>query len=258
MKISERTHPVIRMLKTKELGVFNVFECDKELLNIDKESLNNEFKRVTVGVNNQIYYVTQPFIDAYEKAGDKLFYSNLWDKIEDDNICLITPWGECSILKIRNDIKNKIITTSCFNFMQKNVLTFFGEFFLNYSDGLIISTKAWQSKAIAPLGFGNDTSKHLQNCLLITLFIKYAEVETVALKPKESKRSIDCKYVNDTRMPIVYLDSKWFTTLVKSDAFKVRGHFRLQAHGEGLKERKLIWINDFEKKGYTAPARKIC
>jgi len=54
------------------------------------------------------------------------------------------------------------------------------------------------------------------------------------------------------------LDSKWFTTLVKSDAFHVRGHFRLQPKkkdGEWTKE--LIWINDFQKEGYTAPARRL-
>lgn len=32
---------------------------------------------------------------------------------------------------------------------------------------------------------------------------------------------------------------------------------RVNKKGEGMKERKLIWINDFKKTGYTAPARKL-
>jgi hypothetical protein len=89
------------------------------------------------------------------------------------------------------------------------------------------------------------------------LFKNYAEIETKILAPGQRQKDINCKYVNDTRLPIRYLDSKWFTTLVKSDAFKVRGHFRLQPCGHGLTDRKLIYIDDFMKTGYTAPARKL-
>jgi hypothetical protein len=51
------------------------------------------------------------------------------------------------------------------------------------------------------------------------------------------------------------MDSTWFTQLVISNAFNVRGHFRLQPCGPELKERKLIWIQDFQKSGYTRKAK---
>ena len=52
------------------------------------------------------------------------------------------------------------------------------------------------------------------------------------------------------------IDSTWFTTLINSSAFNVRGHFRLQPFGTDLKEKKLIWIKEFQKSGYKRIAKK--
>lgn len=99
----------------------------------------------------------------------------------------------------------------------------------------------------------------LKPLIFWTLFRLYAEVEVKALAPKTKLKDIKCKYVNDTPFPITFLDSTWFTTLVKSDAFKVSGHFRLQpCHDEnGKPTKKLIWISDYMKTGYTSPAKKL-
>ena len=57
---------------------------------------------------------------------------------------------------------------------------------------------------------------------------------------------------------IQILNSTWFTTLVKSDNFKVRGHFRLQPKKKGGEwTKEIIWVNEFVKSGYTAPAKKL-
>lgn len=95
---------------------------------------------------------------------------------------------------------------------------------------------------------------HIFRVVLFDMFKKYAEVETKVLLPNTKLKSINCKYVNDTKLPITYLDSKWFTNLVKSDAFNVSGHFRLQPYKNS---KKLIWIEGFQKDGYTSKARKI-
>jgi len=94
--------------------------------------------------------------------------------------------------------------------------------------------------------------------LVTILFKKYASIETKYIQANKKLKDTHCKYVNDTNVGITHLDSKWFTTIVKSDGFKVRGHFRFQPKkkdGEWTKE--LIWINEFQKDGYTAPARKL-
>jgi hypothetical protein len=91
----------------------------------------------------------------------------------------------------------------------------------------------------------------------VALFKQYSEIETKTFKGGEKLIYQNEKTFNDTKLPITFLDSKWFTNLVKSDGFAVRGHFRLQPYGIEMKQKKLIWIEDFMKTGYTAPARKI-
>jgi hypothetical protein len=73
---------------------------------------------------------------------------------------------------------------------------------------------------------------------------------------KTKTNVFNCKYLNETNSDIEYLDSKWFTTLINSKGFKVRGFFRMQPkkkNGEWTKE--LIWVEEFEKKGYVRNAK---
>ena len=90
---------------------------------------------------------------------------------------------------------------------------------------------------------------------MLLLFKKYAQVEIVESKARTKIHAHGCKYLNETDLDIEYLDSKWFTSLVNSQGFKVGGHFRLQPKKkEGEWTKELIWINDFEKKGYNRKA----
>jgi len=92
--------------------------------------------------------------------------------------------------------------------------------------------------------------------LTILYFKKYASVEILESKAKSKVVLAGCKYLNETDMDIEYLDSKWFTTLVRSEGFKVRGFFRLQPKKkDGAWTKELIWIDEFEKHGYTRKAK---
>ena len=86
-------------------------------------------------------------------------------------------------------------------------------------------------------------------------FQKYAEIETKVVNANRRDYHAGIKYVNETRQNIEILDSTWFTTLIRSDAFKVGGHLRLQPCGPGFKDLRLIWISDFEKSGYTKKSK---
>lgn len=96
----------------------------------------------------------------------------------------------------------------------------------------------------------------LSAILSAELFINFAEVETKEMQPNrqiwEGPRAV---YNNKTKFPINVIDSTWYTNLVSSGAFKVRGHFRLQPYGQGMSKRRLQWIADFEKEGYTRKAK---
>src|SRR5688572_16516550 len=88
----------------------------------------------------------------------------------------------------------------------------------------------------------------LSAILSAELFINFAEVETKVMKPNAQiwdDRMVNAIYNNKTRNNITVIDSTWYTNLVSSGAFNVRGHFRLQPCGEGRSKRKLTWINEF-------------
>ncbi len=105
-----------------------------------------------------------------------------------------------------------------------------------------------------------ETSKKniLVSTLHILAFLKYAEIETVELKPKEKKKLFDCKYLNETNETIEIIDSSWFRTIINSEGFNVRGHFRLQPKKkDGKWTKELIWINEFKKKGFVRKAKRL-
>jgi hypothetical protein len=60
---------------------------------------------------------------------------------------------------------------------------------------------------------------------------------------------------NETKYAVEILDSTWFTTIIRSEGFRVGGHFRMEPYGPGMAQKKLIWIEPFEKTGYTRKAR---
>lgn len=94
---------------------------------------------------------------------------------------------------------------------------------------------------------------------LVTLlcFIKYCPLETKIVNAGRKEHHAGEKYKNETARNIEILDSTWFTTIIRSEGFGVKGHFRMQPFGTALSQRKLIWIAPFEKEGYTRTAKII-
>jgi hypothetical protein len=106
--------------------------------------------------------------------------------------------------------------------------------------------------------YGSEAPHHIISQLVYLVgFLKFCEIETKVLKPKEKLREKGVRYFNETKSNIEILDSTWFTNLVVSGSFNVEGHFRWQPYGPGLSMKKLIWINEFKKQGYTRKAKAI-
>lgn len=89
------------------------------------------------------------------------------------------------------------------------------------------------------------------------LFKKYCDIETKVVQPRAKATHANNKYVNETDKRITILDSTWFTNLVVTGAFNVGGHLRWQPYGPGLAQKKLIWISDYTKEGYTRKAKAL-
>lgn len=100
---------------------------------------------------------------------------------------------------------------------------------------------------------------NLVQILAIEIFLQFAEIETKVIKPGHKEfEGVKCTYQNKSSSNITVVDSTWFTNLVVSGAFKVRGFFRLQPYGKRSEnKRRLKWINEFTKHGYTRKAKKL-
>lgn len=90
----------------------------------------------------------------------------------------------------------------------------------------------------------------------IIIFMQFAEIETVITEGKNSigKSKVKFnneKYINESNIKIEVIDSNWFKHLIRTGAFNVKGHFRLQPYGTNCSLRKLIWIHEFSKNGYN-------
>lgn len=246
MKISYRTHPALSYLKKGMPLIFLIDSMDQDYFRLYDSDFVDNFNANYKYFSKSINYISNSFQEACDKNIDKIkiLYNDF----------------------VRNNYFNIDITAICDDFVyclhwRRDQSRVNGElsFFVFTKSGIpVIST------------IGNFVSKTLVNDgitdiiamtkpIIFYLFKKYAEVEIKELKPHSRTKDVNCKYINDTNLNITTLDSRWFTTLVKSDAFRVRGHFRLQPYKNEKREwdYKIIWINEFEKSGYTAPARKL-
>lgn len=101
--------------------------------------------------------------------------------------------------------------------------------------------------------FPDIEEKEFNRLMKIMIFIELGDVEIVELpkgqnngKPKKAG-----KITNTSEFNVYVVDSSWNQIIIRTDGFAVMGHFRLQPCGVGFSDRKLIWIDAFEKHGYT-------
>ena len=262
MKVSYRNYPALEKIHNGRFGAteYPIPEM-KFFMGDEFKFFNEHFKKNAKYFASEINFLTDPFMDAVAKAGNKLlelFLEIIASKEKDlsYNGTFIESGGYTYALKydFKKDIGVHFISLYWFDGNR-----IYGCY---YCDDIPENAKIWISgdyKASYNIKGDKQEVKEASNIIsrliVYKLFKTYAEVETKHLLPNTVLREVECKYVNDTQLPITYLDSKWFTNLVKSDAFTVHGHFRLQACGKELRDHKLIWISEYIKTGYTSPAR---
>jgi hypothetical protein len=264
MKISYRNYPILEKIQKGKFGEMNVDQLDVDFFySPEWQKLYEIFKKNTKYFLSEINVISEPFQEACKKSGDKLLdlLREMAASKEYDlnyNGTFIESGGYTYLLKYSYKKETACHFVSLYWF-SKNLLE--GCY---YADDCPDNASIWLSDFYKK-SFNLETDAQMvreacdimSRLIVYKLFKTYAEVETKELLANSVLREVDCKYVNDTQLSITYLDSKWFTNLVKSDAFNVRGHFRLHACGKGLQDHKLIWISEYTKSGYTAPARML-
>lgn len=221
-------------------------------------SVVKEFPKVAHLFKEKIQYISDPFYAAYNKSVSKL--SSVLDSEPIDQsgtfISRSSP-GETNTIfySITSEGKKD-------DFRLNAIIFFFSKEAKRDKPTLAIivqkNAKGFKSflseKATVN---GMDEMSVIADIFSLILFMKYCELEIKEVKGNSKINHIGTKYVNDTKSNIQILDSTWFTTLVKSEGFHVRGHFRFQPCGPNNSQRKLIWISDFDKGGYTRTAKVL-
>lgn len=100
-------------------------------------------------------------------------------------------------------------------------------------------------------------AKQFSRLTKIITFVELGDIEVQMLeKGRNNNRSKkDGKITNTSNYTVYVVDSSWNKLIIRTEGFAVMGHFRLQPCGAGLADRKLIWIDAFEKHGYKRRPR---
>jgi len=261
MKIDKRKCPILfEPISFKDLGLSNYITSGNEIP--DDIARGNE--KVLSECLSNIMYITHPVVEAFDYGDEKTILKllSLRNEIQTVRRCVI--WNEgggvtTTLFAIEKQDDQTVFSMLCQQTSkQHNPFNYHISGYWNHSDQ---DCHAFCAAGISSHSIITDVAYKLISCqvpLIIQceVFLQYAEIETKVLAPN-NKESIACRYHNKLNLPITIVDSTWYTTLVKSDSFKVRGHFRLQPFGSTKAQRKLIWINEFMKNGYTREAKKL-
>jgi hypothetical protein len=262
MKVSERTHPILQHIINRSLGHVPTSVDDISFFNANKEVINEFCNSLFTNVMSdygKIHYVSDTFYNAVNEAWDRITYIYNKRIEKEDSIFIRGVYIIKDFVYVlrSHDLPpdweigwDQYISFAIFHkngqpiaFVDKNTVNKINVY--------------WTSKSLICSPTSYEWLIYQYHTIVsIYLFQKYAQVETKIIEPHQHKKENNCKYINDTKFPITYLDSKWFTTIVKSDGFKVRGHFRLQPKiKDGKWTHELIFINDYMKSGYTSKAK---
>jgi hypothetical protein len=268
MKQKIKRVPIISQLMKGKI------DDDMDLIQLDGQEDANTFTIQHVnGMLSKIgkphiHLVTSSFLSAIYKNIDSFINNKeVFMSIEPvQGIIMINSRIICyDILKTKDDYGGRVAV-----FSEKGQAMLMGDAIIDPKEqkitkALCMINPTYESYLIESAAFqGLERSKirgasfreYISFIVSFHILKKYSQVETKILEPHSKVKAFNCKYYNDTDHQIEIMDSTWFTTLVKSDEFKVRGHFRFQACGQAFKDKKLIWIKDFKKEGYTRKARK--
>lgn len=203
----------------------------------------------------KIRLLTRPFLEAYEKGKSKL--SDVFDKEEfEETGVFLTQLGSFTntyFYYLKTYRENDVWRVDwCLMVFTKSTHSE-----LPGLDACLFETKEvrksfvwkeWEDK-------GMDADHWLGWLVCLPVFLKYCPMETKMVNGGRREKHVGEKYVNETKYTVEILDSTWFTTIIRSEGFGVGGHFRMQAYGPGMTQRRLQWIEPFEKTGYTRKAR---
>lgn len=252
-RISYRNYPILEIIKKGKLESFPYYQEDLKSLKERNKDIKFIFESMSDLFSNNIIKVSSNFLDNSLNSREKL------------NKLILEDCENVDLQFNGTLILNKFLYSYSISVTKGALSNCVFEFFPNggirnvvLNDKIVFASLVDNDSALKLNSAEGDNYGYFLTLIIMSIlyFKKYASVEVIESKAKSKTNQFGCKYLNETDLDIEYLDSKWFTTLVNSNGFKVRGFFRLQPKkkdGEWTKE--LIWIDEFEKKGYNRQAK---
>lgn len=253
MKINYKKFPSLRYLKNglpKDI-LRNLSEAEMMMPLVD--SFNEHRKQM----ENNIVHISIPFYESAKTSFSKLSEGGIIDQYINEGFCKVILlnnsvtflWcGHNEAYIISQFIGDHLCFAAMRNSSDDKSIGFISKQFSEFiSDNLKVDGKTFVDSLI---GYS----------FCLCCFMDHAEIETKVLLPKAKVDTPDMtekKTKNETDQTVTLVNCLWITNLVKQDDFKVRGHFRLQAYGEGWSKKRLIYIPEFVKHGYVAKARRV-
>lgn len=212
---------------------------------------------------NKNYVISETVTDKLEllKVNKNSEYKLTGKKMEDIDTTIMTyDWSVFNNIGLRK--VTFILQDNCLLRMQRDE-NFLALFFLKCdildwenNQGHIhwtVSFIDWRNKRVS----SNFIDPEMQAIELyiyrLLCFIYLSENDEVLVPPggKHGTRKSG-KIINELKLPVTVVTSKWNITSIRTEGFDVSGHFRLQPVREG---HKMIWIDPFRKHGYVRKAK---
>lgn len=245
-RFTERTHPIAaQYLKGERLKYELLKGGDTEHYNIPAVA---KVLQPLMKLVKEIDIVSAPFVQAAYKAVPKLFSPDIMSQLPDFNLmgAMIVGKGFYPYVIVKK--KDMVYSTSIF---------FEGTFCKWYISTVIdINADTVQDVFCSHKDINPEHGESADIATTIALFKHFADTQTHILPVTKKTELYRCIYKNDLPANVNLLTCRWFTDLHKSNPFLVRGHFRCQPCGTDNMDRKLVWIDQYLKDGYTSEAVK--
>jgi hypothetical protein len=251
MRLNGNTYPAYHCLENNIYDLLRIDAMFKDVILTDSQKFYDFLSalKFTYKQVDRRFYITEPFKEAIHTAAPKIIKDGkLFTDIPSGCGILFTNTGFTLYISNPTDKKLKLL---CYGF-TRDTLTTYGivDNDFNYSGC------AFNQVDGKPINDTKFCAEYLNGILLAIWFIHNCEVDSKIVSPKEKYRDEQRKYFNESKSSFTVLSCNWFTDLIRDTPFSVKGHFRWQVHGEKKAKRKLIWIDEFEKSGYTRKAQK--
>ncbi len=267
MRITERKIPLLKYLRWRrpltehpdfERGKLEIFVVQGG----DAPGMRDQMDATVLGAlflarwadysasySENIEVISEPFNDAMWKNASKVYNEE--------------TLKECVGRAYKGTLIHGVVAL-CYDFVMDTDMRIGGNLMMHIGENLVllvngerrfISEKAREFYGIPDWDIVRNTFKEV---LVLYLFKKFAETETVEAKPfKKVRLPEGDSLLVDSPLSIHYFDCAWFRQIVRNEGFMVSGHFRLQPYKrDGVWTRKLIYIEPFQKHGYVRRALK--